>query len=136
MIISVQSEEERRVVIAMAKILDADIITTDTDAIEKIDPSVHVISLGKTIKFPPLKQISASIKFYSCDFSKEYDFFIFTGNWAIMQHTGITQTCGIVIHRSEHFMICILHFFHDRILSPGNFSGAGFFFTVGLTRDR
>ena len=27
-----------RVVIAMAKILDADIITTDTDAVQRIDP--------------------------------------------------------------------------------------------------
>lgn len=71
-----------RVVVMMAKILHADIITTDTDAIKKIDPSVHVISLGKTIRFPPLKQISASIKFFSCDYSKDYDFFIFSGNWA------------------------------------------------------
>ena len=71
-----------KVVIDMAKILDADIITTDTDAIKKIDPSVRVISLGKTIKFPPLKQISASFRFFFSDFSKDYDFFIFTGNWS------------------------------------------------------
>ena len=71
-----------KVVIEMAKNLDADIITTDTDAVKKIDPSVRVISLGKTIKFPPLKQISATLKFYFCDFSKGYDFFIFTGNWS------------------------------------------------------
>jgi glycosyltransferase involved in cell wall biosynthesis len=71
-----------RVVIAMAKILDADIITTDIDAVRKIDPSVRVISLGKTIKFPPLKQISASLKFYFGDFSEKYDFFIFSGNWS------------------------------------------------------
>jgi glycosyltransferase involved in cell wall biosynthesis len=31
---------------------------------------------------PPLKQISASFKFAMCDYSKEYDFFIFSGNWA------------------------------------------------------
>lgn len=71
-----------KVVIEMAKILDADIITTDTDAVKKIDPSVRVISLGKTIKFPPLKQISATFHFFFCDFSKQYDFFIFTGNWS------------------------------------------------------
>jgi len=71
-----------KVVIAMAKILDADIITTDTDAVKKIDPGVRVISLGKTIKYPGLKQISATLKFYFCDFSKKYDFFIFSGNWA------------------------------------------------------
>jgi len=72
------------VVLDMAKCLGADIITTDTDAAGKIDPSVHVISLGKTIKFPPLKQISAAARFWLCDFSKDYDFFIFTGNWSHM----------------------------------------------------
>ena len=71
-----------RVVIAMARILDADIITTDTDAVRKIDPSVRVISLGKTIHYPLLKQISASVRFRVCDFSDQYDFFIFTGNWS------------------------------------------------------
>jgi glycosyltransferase involved in cell wall biosynthesis len=71
-----------RVVITMAKILNADIITTDTDTIWKIDPSVHVISLGKTMKIPGLKQISATLMFYFCNFSREYDVFIFTGNWS------------------------------------------------------
>ena len=71
-----------RLVIAMAKILDADIITTDTDAVKRIDPTVRVVSLGKTIPFPPLKQISASFLFYFSDFSQDYDFFIFSGNWA------------------------------------------------------
>ncbi len=71
-----------RVVIEMAKILDADIITTDTDAVTKIDPTVRVISIGKTIAFPPLKQLSATIKFWVCDFSENYDFFIFSGNWS------------------------------------------------------
>ena len=69
-------------VIAMAKILNADIITTDTEAVKKIDPTVRVISLGKTIPFPPLKQISASLLFYFSDVSRDYDFFIFSGNWA------------------------------------------------------
>lgn len=71
-----------KVVIEMAKILDADIITTDTDAVKKIDSSVRVTSLGKTIPCPGLKQISAALKFYSCDYSQKYDLFIFSGNWA------------------------------------------------------
>ncbi len=71
-----------KVVIEMAKILGADIITTDTDSINKFHPGVRVISIGKTIKFPPLKQISAAIRFFSCDFSDKYDLFIFTGNWS------------------------------------------------------
>jgi len=66
----------------MAKALDADIITTDTDAVRKIDPTVRVINLGKTLKYPGLKQITATLKFYFCNFSKDYDFFIFSGNWA------------------------------------------------------
>ena len=73
-----------RVVLEMAKCLGADIITTDTDAAARIDPSVRVISLGKTVKFPPIKQISAAMRFWSCDFSRDYDFFIFTGNWSHM----------------------------------------------------
>ena len=68
-----------KVVIEMAKILDADIITTDTDSIKKIDPTVRVISLGRTIKFPPLKQISATVLFFFCTFSKKYAFTFFTG---------------------------------------------------------
>ena len=71
-----------KVVITLAKILKADIITTDTDAVKKIDPDVEVISLGRTINYPGLKQISATLKFFSCDFSKKYDLFIFSGNWA------------------------------------------------------
>jgi glycosyltransferase involved in cell wall biosynthesis len=71
-----------RLVTAMAKILNADIITTDTDAVQRIDPSVRVVSLGKAAPFPALKQISASLLFYFCDFSTKYDFFIFSGNWS------------------------------------------------------
>jgi glycosyltransferase involved in cell wall biosynthesis len=71
-----------RTVLSMAKCLEADIITTDTDAAKKIDPSVNVISLGNTVQIPPFKQISATMKFRSCDFSADYDFFIFTGNWS------------------------------------------------------
>jgi glycosyltransferase involved in cell wall biosynthesis len=70
------------VVIEMAKVLDADIITTDTDALRKMNPDARVISLGPTPGFPGLKQIAASKNFYSCDFSRDYDFFIFSGNWA------------------------------------------------------
>ena len=76
-----------RVVVTMAKILNADIITTDTDAIKKIDPSVHVISLGKTIQFPPLKQISASIKFFSVIIQKSMIFLFSVGIGLIMPHT-------------------------------------------------
>lgn len=89
-----------KVVIAMAKILDADIITTDTDAVKKIDTNVRVISLGRTIKFPGLKQISAALKFYFCDYSKKYDAFIFSGNWAhyaALRHHPNLWYCHILV---------------------------------------
>ena len=71
-----------RVVLMMAKILNADIITTDMDAVAQLRPEVPVISLGPTLKHRGFKQISACQKFYHCDFSRDYDFFIFSGNWA------------------------------------------------------
>jgi glycosyltransferase involved in cell wall biosynthesis len=74
-----------KLVLTLARALNADIITTDIDkdSIKKMEfEDITIISLGNTIKFPPLKQISASIKFALCDCSNKYDFFIFSGNWA------------------------------------------------------
>ena len=71
-----------KVAVAIAETLGADIITTDTDSLERIGSGLVVKSLGKTPKVPPLKQISAAQKFSSCDFTEEYDLFIFSGNWA------------------------------------------------------
>ncbi|WP_406657579.1 glycosyltransferase [Methanolobus sp. ZRKC2] len=74
-----------KLVLTLAKGLGADVITTDTDedSVNKMGfDNVKIITLGETVKIPPLKQISASWKFARCDFSKDYDFFIFSGNWA------------------------------------------------------
>ncbi len=74
-----------KLVFTLAQGLGADVITTDLDAdsINKMGfDNVKIISLGETVKMSPLKQISASWKFARCDFSKDYDFFIFSGNWA------------------------------------------------------
>lgn len=74
-----------KLVLILARELKADVITTDidVDSIKKMEfEDVNIISLGGTVKLPPLKQISASIKFTLCDFSSKYDFFIFSGNWA------------------------------------------------------
>jgi glycosyltransferase involved in cell wall biosynthesis len=74
-----------RVVFMLARELKADIITTDVDrdSLGKLGyEDIKVISLGKTIAYPPLKQISASLMFLRCDLSRDYDFFIFSGNWA------------------------------------------------------
>ncbi len=74
-----------RVALMLARALQGDIITTDVsrESIRKLGyTDVNVISLGSTVKTPPLKQISASLMFATCDFSKDYDFFIFSGNWS------------------------------------------------------
>lgn len=74
-----------KLVLTLARGLGADVITTDVDvdSVSKMGfKDVNIISIGRTVKMPPLKQISASFKFAMCDFSKEYDFFIFSGNWA------------------------------------------------------
>lgn len=74
-----------KLVLTLAKGLGADVITTDVemDSVIKMGfEDVKIISLGSTLKMPPLKQIDASFKFATCDFSKKYDYFIFSGNWA------------------------------------------------------
>ena len=70
-----------KVALAISKLFNADIITTDVDAVPE-EFRNKVISLGETIKLPPLKQIDASLKFYFSDFP-DYDFYILSGNWAM-----------------------------------------------------
>lgn len=75
-----------KLVIILAKGLDADIITTDfeDDIKKKLDlEGINIISIGKNLRGPLFKSIDASLKFNRCDFSKKYDFFIFSGNWTI-----------------------------------------------------
>lgn len=74
-----------KLVLTLARELKADVITTDVDvnAVRMMGfEDVNIISIGRTIKIAPLKQISASLRFILCDFSKKYDFFIFSNNWA------------------------------------------------------
>ena len=75
-----------KTVLTLAQALDADVVTTDINK-EKVAKmgfkDVNIISLGETVKIPPLKQISASFKFAHCDFSDKYDFFILSGDWAL-----------------------------------------------------
>lgn len=75
-----------KLVLTLARALGADVVTTDHDpgAVEKLGfRDVRVISLGRTVKVPPLKQITASRLFASCDFSGRYDAFILSGDWAV-----------------------------------------------------
>lgn len=74
-----------KLVLMLAKRLNADVISTEvnSESIKKMGyDSVPIISIGNTLNVPPLKQIHASFLFASCDFTKEYDFYIFSGNWA------------------------------------------------------
>lgn len=74
-----------KIAFTLARELGADVITTDVDinAIQILGyEDVNIISLGKTIKMAPFKQISACMMFALCDFSSKYDFFIFSNNWA------------------------------------------------------
>jgi glycosyltransferase involved in cell wall biosynthesis len=74
-----------KLVLTLAKGLGADIITTDVDMDSVIKmgfEDINIISLGETVKIPPLKQMHASLKFATCDYSNKYDSFIFSGNWA------------------------------------------------------
>jgi glycosyltransferase involved in cell wall biosynthesis len=74
-----------KLVLTLARGLGADVITTDVDynSIKKMDfDDVKIISIGKTIKHPILKQLSTCFLFASCNFKNNYDFFIFSGNWA------------------------------------------------------
>ncbi len=74
-----------KLILLLARKLKADVITTDVDAnaVRMMGfEDVNIISLGRTVKLVPFKQISASIRFALCDFSEKYDFFIFSNNWA------------------------------------------------------
>jgi glycosyltransferase involved in cell wall biosynthesis len=75
-----------KTVLTLARALDADVITTDVDRslVEKMGfGDVNVISLGGTVKVPPFTQLHASQKFRRCDFSRDYDRFVMSGNWAV-----------------------------------------------------
>lgn len=74
-----------KLALTFARGLGADVITTDVDneLIKKMNfEDVKVISIGKTIQRPILKQVSSCMRFALCDFRKNYDFFIFSGSWA------------------------------------------------------
>ncbi len=74
-----------RVALTLARALKGDLVTTDVslEALRNLGcQDINLIRLGDTVKVPPLRQISASWKFGCCDLADDYDFFIFSGNWA------------------------------------------------------
>nr|MCK4929950.1 glycosyltransferase [Nanoarchaeota archaeon] len=74
-----------KLVIELAKGLKADIITTDKNkkGIKLMKTGdVRIISIGKPVLIPVLKQITASFLFSKARFP-DYNFHIMSGNWAI-----------------------------------------------------
>lgn len=75
-----------KLVLTMALELGADIITSEfnPDCIkDEAFKSIKIIPLGKLSKFPSLLPAICRKRFSKCDFSKDYDFFIFSGNFSI-----------------------------------------------------
>ena len=75
-----------RLVLELARGLGADIITTNLDSGKAAKlgfKDVKIIGLPLLFKSTPLKQLSACFAFAMGDFRKDYDFFIFSGFWAI-----------------------------------------------------
>jgi len=73
------------VTLALAKELKADIYSTVTDQnnIKKMGFDIKVKTIGKIPINAPFRQQSASIRFRLFNISKQYDFFIIAGDWAI-----------------------------------------------------
>lgn len=75
-----------KLVLIMAKEIGADIITSEInpDLLSKVGvDGVHIIPLGKLSTVPDILPMISRKRFESCDFSKEYDYFIFSGNFSI-----------------------------------------------------
>jgi glycosyltransferase involved in cell wall biosynthesis len=71
-----------KVVMAIADCLHADIYTTECRTPEWFDPQKRIHSLGILSTRPFLKQMGATFRFAQTDLTDQYDFFIFSGNWA------------------------------------------------------
>ncbi len=74
-----------KLILTLARHLKADVITTDVDRgqIKKLGfEDVMVISIGGLVKKSPFKMFHGMARFYFCDLSKGYDYFIFSGNLA------------------------------------------------------
>ncbi len=75
-----------KLVLTMAKGLGADVIASevDSDALKAAGfPDVKVIALGKSAQLGMLLPPLCRKRFSECDFTKHYDFFIFSGNFSI-----------------------------------------------------
>jgi glycosyltransferase involved in cell wall biosynthesis len=75
-----------KVALAMARELNGDIITCNLNSrsVQKLDcGKVRFADLGATPMVSPIKHLDACYHFSRARFSDQYDFFIFSGNWAV-----------------------------------------------------
>ena len=75
-----------KLVLILAEGLEADIITSEADLNyikEAGFDKVKIKKLGEKSPFSNLAGALARKRFSECNFSKEYDFFIFSGNFSI-----------------------------------------------------
>lgn len=75
-----------KLVLILAKELGADIITAeaDLDCISKTEiQGLNIITLGKLSKISDFLPMICRRRFSKCNFSKKYDFFIFSGSFSI-----------------------------------------------------
>ncbi|MBU0762762.1 MAG: hypothetical protein KKD39_07020, partial [Candidatus Altiarchaeota archaeon] len=74
-----------KLMLTLAREIGADVATLDynREVVSSMGfDDVTIRGFGVTSKMPPLKQIIASFKHWMADFSEEYDFFIYSGNWS------------------------------------------------------
>ena len=93
-----------RVALMLARALQADIITTDVsqEAVQRLGyGDVRIRSLGKTVKLPPFKQISASFLFAKCDFSQRIRFFYFLGKLVALRSQKTSSQPLVLLHAGE-----------------------------------
>lgn len=74
-----------KLALTLARALDGDVYTTDLkqETVSKLGfDDVEITDLGLLPNKPPLKQIYASLKFRGFLPKKNYDFYVFSGNWS------------------------------------------------------
>jgi len=106
-----------RLVLSLARELKATVITTNLNnsAVKSLGmEDVKIINLGNIPKIFALEHFLISLKFFLCDFSKEFDFFIFSGNrsiFAVRKHKPNLWYC----HSPERAVFDLYNFYKKRM---------------------
>jgi len=110
-----------KMMLQAAKEFRATIITTNVnyEAVKAMQiKGVEIIDLGRTPKHFILKHLVICAKFFLCDFRKDFDFFIFSGNrsiFAAYRHRPNFWYCN-----SPERSVFDLYEFYKKILPPHN----------------